>query len=287
MTKKYLNILLLILVVFIGSCSNETESINTNEQPVVQVFDSYLYSSDIQNIIPQGVNVTDSANISQTYINNWIQNKIMLHYANDYLTNQLDDIDKKTQDFKQSLMIHKFEDELVAINSDSVISNDQINVYYNTHVNEFKLTNSIIKGFFVMMPINTPDINIFISKLKQSTQDDIDEILSCTNSSSGFFEDFTHNWNDFSEKIMKLPYAVPNEIYFLNTNKYAEAQDDSYFYFLYISNYIPKGEIAPIEYVSSNIKQILLQTQTNQIINQFKQEKYDEAMQQGNIIFYN
>ncbi|MBN2664501.1 MAG: hypothetical protein JXR68_12695 [Bacteroidales bacterium] len=285
---KFLKILSCFFVfAFLAACSNNVAEADNTKEPVVKVFDQYLYSSDITGIIPQGASITDSINIAQTYINNWIQDQIMLHYADDYLTNQLDEIDQKTTDFKNSLLIHKFKEELVNFNADSIVTTEQISKYYNTHQNEFKLSGAIIKGFLVMIPINAADLNNFKNLLKQSDENDIDEILSFCNSSSGFFEDFTHNWSDFSEKIMKIPYAVTDENYFLNTNKYAETTDDNFFYFLYISNYVSKSEIAPLEYVSTNIKQIIIQTQTNNIINQFKQEKYDEAVQQGDIIFYN
>lgn len=272
---------------FITACSDDITQIDANKEPLVKVFDQYLYSSDIAGIVPPGASITDSVNIAQTYINNWIQDQIMLHYANDYLTNQIDEIEQKTTDFKRSLLIHKFKEELVNINTDSTVTNDQIEQYYKIHSSEFKLSGAIIKGFLVIIPVNANDLNNFKNMLKQSNENDIDEIISFCNSSAGFFEDFTHTWSNFSEKIMKIPYAIADENNFLSTKKYAETTDDNYFYFLYISNYVSKDEIAPLDYINSDIKQILLQTQTNQIINQFKQEKYDEAIQQGNIIFYN
>lgn len=286
MNIKYL-IVVLLFVTIISSCKDEVVDNDDKKVPVVEAFDEYLYLSDIQKIIPEGANTNDSVDIAETFINNWIQDQIMLHFANDYLTDQLDEIEQKTADFKRSLMIHKFKEELVSINSDSVISQDLINQYYSSHKNEFKLTNSIIKGYFVMIPLNATDLNNFKTILKQSSVDDLDQLLNYSNSVSGFFENFTLQWTDLSEQLMKMPMAIQDETNFLNTNKYAEATDANFYYFLYITNYVTIGEIAPLEYVSSSIKQILLQTQTNQIIDQFKQQKYDEAMKQGKIVFYN
>jgi len=285
--KTIFKIFSIIIILFFISCSREAEVMKTDQQPLVKVFDSYLYLSDIQEIIPDKASPTDSANIVQTYINGWVQNQILLHYADTYLNDQIDDIDKKAADFKESLIIHNFKDELVNANSDSIVSNNLISNSYNAHSQEFKLRSAIVTGFLVIIPKISADIVDIKRLLENSDENDIDNIISYCNSINGVFEDFTENWVVFSNKMMKIPYVISDENYTLRTNKYIEASDDNYLYFIYFSNYMNKGDIAPLEYVKDDISKILIQTQTNKIVNEFKQQKYDEALQQGNIIFYN
>ncbi len=285
--KTILKIFSIIFIFLLISCSNEDDITKTDQQPLVKVFDNYLYMSDIQKIIPNNASLVDSANIVQTYINNWVQNQILLHYADTYLNDQIDDIEQKAEDFKESLIIHNFKDELVNANTDSIISNDQISNYYNAHNQDFKLGGAIITGFLVIVPKTSANIVDIKQLLENSNENDIDNIISYCNSVNGIFDDFTNNWVKLSDKIMKIPYAISDENYTLRTNKYLEASDDNYLYFIYFSNYINKGNIAPLEYVKDDISKILIQTQTNKIVNEFKQQKYDEALQQGNIVFYN
>ncbi|MEA3452520.1 MAG: hypothetical protein U9Q83_11560 [Bacteroidota bacterium] len=282
--NRYLLLVLIgILAVGIG-CNNSSEQ--ESQQPVAKVFGEYLYYEDIAYIVPQEESEEDSAILIQTYINNWIQDKIMLHYANDYLKNQKDEIEKKTEEFKNSLLIHQFKKELIAANSDSTLDSDEIEAYYNAHYQEFKLSYSIIRGFLIKIPEDSDGIDSFKDLLYSNYDRDIDEIIIYINTVNGSFEDFTKNWVDFPTAIMKVPVAVDNSNNFCKTHKYVEATENGVYYFLFISNFVTKGKIAPLEYAQDNIMKILQKEQSNAILDKFKKDKYAEALKSGDIEFF-
>jgi len=281
--RHLLLVLIGILTIVIG-CNEKSEQ--ELQQPVAKVFGEYLYYKDIANIVSQEESAEDSAILVQTYINNWIQNKIMLHYANDYLKNQKEEIEKKTEDFKNSLLIHQFKKELIAVNSDSTLDSDEIEAYYNSHYQEFKLNYSIIRGFFIKIPENSDGIENFKKLLYSNYDRDIDEIIIYINSVNGSFEDFTKNWVDFPTAIMKIPVVVENTNNFFKTNKFIETTKNGMYYFLFISDYITKGKTMPLEYAQENIVKILQKEQSNSILDKFKKEKYSEALKSGDIEFF-
>ncbi len=276
---------LILLFVVAYSCNNE-EAKKEKTEPVVKVFDSYLYFSDLAEIVPEGTSPADSTSIVEAYINNWIQNQIMLHYAKDVLDKHKDEINKKTQDFKNSLVIYKFKEELIKANNDSNISNKKIKEYYDTHYAEFKLQNPIVKGYLLKINNNFAKINELKNQLKNPQQADLDKIMLYCNKNNGYFEDFTHNWVSITEKISTIPLKSEDLKKDLILDKKVEYEDDKYYYFMFINNLIDTGEIAPLEYVSGNIRKILLKRQNSVIIDKFKQQKYDEAVKKGKIEFY-
>ncbi len=266
-------------------CVGKTKN-KVKEQPIVKVFGDYLYQKDIKNLVPKGSSAEDSANLVQTYVNNWIQNKLMLHFAEEYLKSQKKEIEKKTEDFKNSLLIHQFKLQLVKINSDSSLSSEQIERYYNIHYQEFRLNSSIIKGFFIKIPVKSEGIDNFKKILHSSDESNMDEMVSYVNSVHGNFEDFTKNWVNFPATIMKIPIAIEKPDEFLRTHKFIEATDKNYYYLLFVSDYIERGKVAPIDYARESIIKILQKEKSIAILKQFQKNKYNEALKEGDIEFF-
>ena len=286
MTKRYLNILLILSILFL-SCKNEAGiSDNENSEPIVKVFDQYLYTNDLASIIPVNSSTEDSLTIAQSYINNWIQNQLMIYQAEELLGDQKTDIDKKTNDFRNSLLIHELKKELITMNLDSNISNDNITSYYETHNEEFKLKSPIVKGFLLKFPNSPNNISSFRIILSQSDELDLDDIIIFVNSNNGVFENFINNWTIFTEQILKMPIAVDDENNLLLRNSTFEGKDDNFFYYMYITEKNFVNNIAPLEYVKDDIINILTQIQQTLIIEKYKQEIYEDAIKSGDIEYF-
>ncbi|MBN2892724.1 MAG: hypothetical protein JXL97_12725 [Bacteroidales bacterium] len=278
--------LMFILVLLLNACKQDKNEADNKSDPVVKVFNSYLYADDISKIVPPNSNPEDSMNIVQSYINNWIQDQLMLNKAEEYLKEQKADIDKKTEDFRNSLMIHKFKETIIKNNVDSNMSSDKISNYYETHKQELKLNSSIIKGFLVKLPKSTSNFADFKIVINSSDNSDLDEIVSFVKLKNGVFEDFTTTWSNFSEQMLKMPIAVEDEKTFLKRSSTFESEDTNFFYYMHVNDYILSGEEAPLEFVRNNIANILIQLESSAILEAYKQDIYDEAVKTGKIEYY-
>ena len=79
---KFLKLFIIIIFFFsINACNKGKNEEKKDSEPIVKVFDHYLYSSDIEGLVSNGTSYEDSINIVDAYINNWIQDKLMLYYA--------------------------------------------------------------------------------------------------------------------------------------------------------------------------------------------------------------
>lgn len=272
---------------FFACKKDTTKNTEDNSEPVVKVFGQYLYASDLASVIPPNSNSNDSASIIQSYMNNWIQDQLMLHQAEEFLVKQKSEIDKKTEEFRKSLIIHKFKEEIVTMNIDSNITNDQILNYYEAHKSEFKISSPIVRGYFVKIPKSSNSFAKFKILLNESDEPNLDEIISFVNINEGSFDDFTTKWVIFSKKMLKIPIAVEDENNFLKRSSTFETEDDDFYYYMHINDFYLKNDFAPIDYVKNNIVNILIQIKSTTIIDKYKQDIYDKAINSGDIEYFN
>lgn len=281
--KNYF-IYLLLPLLLIYSCKNKGK--NDLNEPIVKVYDKILYKSDILGLLNNNMSKDDSLNVVQSYINSWTQDQLLLHNAAEYIKDSQAEIDKKVEEFKNSLIIHKFKEKLIKVNLDSNINNQLIEDYYKTHIDEFKLSSPIVKGFYLKVKISSPEIENFKIIARDSDNKDYDEIVLYINKNNGLFENFTQNWMVLQDLLLKIPIITQNNNINLSKGFYVELTDENYYYFLFISEYVLSGIPAPLEFVRTQINNILLQKEINNIIEEYKQNIYKKATDEGAIKYY-
>ena len=75
-------IVLLLLILLNSACDDEKDDLPPDDPIVVEVFDRYLYLSDIQAIIPNGMSENDSIIQASNFIDSWIKKQLMQRRQN-------------------------------------------------------------------------------------------------------------------------------------------------------------------------------------------------------------
>ncbi len=282
--RKIFTIVFVITIFFAFSCKKESDD-EKDSKPVVKVFDSYLYEDDLAQMLPPGTSPEDSIKIVESYINSWVNNQLMLHYANQYLQDKLDEIDKQTEEFKNSLLIHEFKDLLFETNADTV-NNSEIEQYYNEHGSDFILQNTIVKGFLFKVEKDNEGLDDLKKSLEALDNADIDIITAFMKTNGGYIDNFSNNWRKLSDVLAILPKNIGNENQFLKQNIH-QIYDDKNFYYINILDYVSKGKVAPIDYVRTSIIKVLRQKRQTEILEKFKDDKYKQAIEKGDLEFFN
>ena len=126
------------------------------KKPVARAFDTYLYQSDIEGIVPKGTKPADSLKILNEYITRWMQQQVIVHQALNNLDPKQIDFSRQMEDYKNSLIIYAYEKELIAEKLDTTIAEQEIEDYYNQNKNDFELKNDIVKIIYVKVPQKAP-----------------------------------------------------------------------------------------------------------------------------------
>ena len=80
------------------------------------------------------------------FMNNWIRRELMISYAEMNLNTDLLRYEKQIEDYRASLLIYAYQQELLNQNFDTVIALSEIEDYYQKYKDEFKLSKNIFKS---------------------------------------------------------------------------------------------------------------------------------------------
>jgi len=269
----------LVCIVLLFSCQLFDQK--RNEEPVARVHNKYLYKSELEGLVAPGTSVADSTTIVKRYIDNWVRQQIFLTQAEKYIVDDFQSIQRKVVDYRNSLIIFTYENQLLNEKLDTLITDEVLQEYYERHINEFKLRDNIVQLNFVKLPVDAPDINLVRRLIRSDDADDLARLEEyCINHAAGYFLD-QESWFIFPDILREVPLNPSNHQNFLRFNKNVELNDSFYRYFLYIREYRLEGSPAPLTFQIDNIKAIILNHRKQSLVNEFRQELHRNAVKDG------
>lgn len=271
------NLLLLILAFTFASC-NLFDGRRGDER-VAKVNNQYLYRSDIAELVAPGTSSADSTVIVKRYIDNWIRQQVYLKEAQNNLSKELLNFDRKIEDYRNSLVIFTYENELIAQNLDTIITDEIMEEYYERHQDEFRLRDNVVQLNFVKLPVDAPEINRVRRLIRSQETEDLEELEEyCLNHAAGYFLD-QESWFIFTDILREVPLNPSNHENYLRNNSFVELNDQFYRYFLYIRDYKLEGSPSPLTFQADNIRAIILNHRKQELVNGFRQRVYRDAVQ--------
>ncbi|MGK0291599.1 MAG: hypothetical protein ACI86H_003068 [bacterium] len=275
--------LLLILVVIFYSCNqNKTK----DDKPVAKVNDKILYLSTISDIIKDGTNKEDSLLIAENYTRQWIKKQLIISKAELNLTEEEKDVSKMVEDYRSSLIIHKYQQQLIEQKIDTLISQFEIENYYKDYSANFILIRNIVKALYIKVPIPVPNLKKIQKLYKSEKEDDWDELEDYCFQNATKFDNFSDRWIYAQELLNKLPGNRSNEDRFLRRTKHYETSDSTHHYFIKIEEFELKNNLAPLPFVKEDIKKILLNKRKIQFIKNLEENIYRDAESKNKFKIY-
>ncbi|PCH70431.1 MAG: hypothetical protein COC06_04750 [Bacteroidales bacterium] len=267
------SILIVLSVIFYSCNSNKTK----DDKPVAKVNDKTLYLSTVSDVIPRGTNKEDSLLIAKNYMHQWIKKQLIISKAELNLTEEDKDVSKMTEDYRSSLIIHKYQQQLIEQKIDTLISQFEIDNYYKDYSANFILNRNILKALYIKVPIPVPNLKKFQKLYKSEKEDDWDELEDYCFQNATKFDNFSDRWIYAQELLNKLPGKINNEDRFLRNTKYYETSDSTHHYFVKIEEFELKNKLAPLPFVKEDIKKILLNKRKIQFIKNLEESIYRDA----------
>lgn len=281
----FFRVVIFLWVIVFSSCSLLDSK--RGDQKIARAYNHYLYKTDLDGLIPDGTSYSDSILIAKGYIENWIKQQVYLEQAQNNLANELLSVERKVQDYRNSLIIFEYENQLVKEQLDTVINDSILKEYYQKHQNEFKLRDHIVKVNFIKLPIDAPEINLVRRLIRSQETDDIQKLEEyCINNAAGYFLD-QDAWFIFTDILREIPLNPTNYESYLRNTKNVELRDQFYRYFLYIRDYKLEGSTSPLAFQSENIKAIILNHRKQNLVNNFRQDLYLNAIRNSQIEIFN
>jgi hypothetical protein len=273
---------LFFLIISLFSCKNDL--FRKTEKPIAEVAGKYLYKEDIPDIFSSSISREDSIVLIENYIRNWATDILLYEKAQQNIRND-EEINRLLENYRRSLLIYEYQLQLVNERINPDISIEEMRTYYENNLPLFELKEILIKGLFLIIPNQSPDIEKFRRLANKPTDEDLDALESLSIKNAAKFEYFNERWIPLNEIQRKSPIQIKNKEVFKQKSLF-EGTDNSSTFILYVEDFILDGGVQPFEYAENRIKGILLEQKKNNYLRKFESKLYEEGIKDGTIKRY-
>ena len=267
------------VVLLLSSCFNNNEG-----RIIASVNEKDLMLEEVLEEMP--IQIEDSSFFVERYMNDWIRKQLMIYHAEINLSSAIQNYEKQIKEYRASLLIYAYQQELINQNFDTSISLKQVKDYYNQYKDEFKLSKNIFKGRFIVVDRSAPkliNLNKWYKSNKESSLEDLNDY--CQQFAKEYYlED--DRWQYFSIFNQKLPEYIIEESYFLENTKGVVFEDVNLRYYVFIKDYLINGSISPLEMEQEKIKNVLLNKNKIEYLKQLEDELYQNGLALKKIKIY-
>lgn len=274
------------ILLLLWTCKGGDKTV-VNNVAVAKVYDKYLYLKDIQHIFPKNVTKQDSVDMAQSYINTWIKNQLILRKAEMNLTPEELDIQEQIDNYRSSLLIYKYEEQMVKQKIDTTFTEEELKKYYDENTPNFVLEESLIKALYLKIPKTAPDIENVKTWYKSNNKEDIKKLDSYCYNYATKYDYFENQWVSFSLIKRELPKSISDETEYLKQNSFIEQEDDGFYYLIYIKDKNLAGSLAPYAFVKGKIKDILLNKRKVKFLSDLETNIFNDAQDHNTFEIYN
>jgi len=278
--------LFILLILQFSACSYFKRDTTEGKDAVARAYDYYLYPEDLQGLVPVGASREDSITIIKNYIDNWFRQKVVLRKAERNLDDEKKDVEKKLEEYRNSLLTYAYETELVRQKLDTVINEEEIAQFYKNNQDNFELKDNIIKVIYLRLNKKSPKLNKVKDWYKSNVKKDRQLLEDyCRQYALNYFLD-DNTWLLFDDLLKEIPIKTYDKEQFLQNNRIVEIEDSSTIYLVNIKGFMVKNSISPLSFERNNIKTIITNQRKLKLIEQMEKQAYEDAKKGNDVEVY-
>lgn len=243
---------------------------------VARVGDEYLYFSEIDEITIDKSG-EDSAQIASAYVDNWIKGKLLLQTALLNLSESDVDFEKQLEDYRSSLIVYAYENELIKQKLDTVVTESQLRTYYKKNQQNFDLRQHLLKARVIKYLNSAPKQDSLFFWLKHNAESSDQKLAEYCAQFTIRCDIDTVNWIPLTTIQSLLPKQYDITQFSYNPKHIEVYQDSVETLVLEVMEVKKRGEIAPLSYVRDQIKAMIKNKRRLDLISRAKEEIFEEA----------
>ncbi|MEN8816480.1 MAG: hypothetical protein ABF274_06375 [Nonlabens sp.] len=274
MVKRSIYILL-----FISLVSCEYFAKETAPDAVVTLGKHYLDKDDLAAVLPQDYNDQDSARIVSAYIYKWATDHLLMERAlNNIDQGRQEELDRLVKNYHVELYAQEYLGELTKQNLNTLISEDEINSYYEDRKEDFKLNEDLIQFRYIQLdPLNT-DLQKITKLFNKGDLNSLSKLDSLKLTYRNYFLNDSI-WVKKSNLFDAMDVINPlNEKFYIKENKTWKLEDSLGVYLVRFNKILTRGDRAPLSYVKPTVKQVLLNKSKLAYIKKLEKDLLNDAI---------
>jgi nicotinamide riboside kinase len=271
---------LLTVLILVSACGKYSSQIK--RIPIARAGENVLYYDQLPDDITPGMSAVDSTSIVQNFISRWAKREIMKLKAIENLTPEFKtDVERQVEEMRTNLLIHQYQQQMINQKMDTVVTIEEIENYYASRESSFVLNSNIVKVLFIKVSSDIPNISRVSEWYRSSNPSDIAQLEVFCYQFADKFDDFNEQWIPLSVLLAELPVLIDNQDEFLRRNSYYETEEAGFHYFISFREYRLRGTLAPYEYVTDNIRSMILNNRRMEFLQSLENGLFSEAIREN------
>lgn len=270
----------LVMILTFASCNLPflKKKAETEEIILVKAYGKSLTAGQLRQLIPESTPPEDSTQMAKSFIDNWVRQQVILNLAEKNLPDRMKQVEKQLEEYRNSLITYIYESELINQRLDTIVSDSEIEKYYNENPRNFELKDNILKTVYVKVKQEAPKLD----KLRlwfRSSSDKDRQLLNdyCYQFASDFRFD-EENWMLFDELLKVVPIKTYDQEHFLKNNRLIEINDSTHVYLIKILDFKIRESLSPLAYEKENVRALILNKRKLELIKQMERDAINKAL---------
>ena len=244
-----------------------------------------LYESDVEALNITGFSSEDSARIVERYIMSWAKNRLLLDMAESQLSKADRDVEAQLEEYRQQLLVYRYEQKYVEQRLDTVVSEQEYLDFYEANPASFTTHVPLMKGRYIKMSDNSPNLNPVKSLYRSRIEEDMDRLEQlCYTSAEKYY--FFEDWVGLDAVVEGTGLDVQELARVLESRSYLEKDFLGYTYLISVDDYIPAGSLAPYEYCRERIRNHILNRRKQELIASLERNLLNDAIVSEKFVIY-
>ncbi|MGB0368359.1 MAG: hypothetical protein ACPGD8_03070 [Flavobacteriales bacterium] len=237
-----------------------------------------LYLEELVAAMPTDISSEDSLTYANSFITSWATQMLLLDKAELNLPDAEKDVETKLEEYRSSLIIYQYQKQLVRQLLDTVVTQAQLEEYYDNNKQNFELRDNIARAIFVKLDKANKDVEKVRKLCRSDKEESRTELEEYCVQHAESFHLADQQWVPFSELLAQIPKTSYLNLNYFTTYNFAHVQDSTSHYLLEVKEIKNKNSVSPIEFEKQNIRSILLNQRKLELIQKLEKDIFEEAV---------
>lgn len=279
--------IVVLFLLLLASACRELPSYFQGSEPLAKVNGRTLYCHEVERTAPEGLEGDDSAAYYRLYVERWVMRQLKIAEAEHLFSASEADIEALVEEYRQSLLIRKLDQYHVDRQIDTLFTDEAIQSYYNTHLQDFRSDRTLVKGTVLRFPEGDRRTKQLMQLMQATGPEKRQDLSDICQKNQFELREFT-TWVDYEEFLSHLP-TLRHDDYssLLASSAVQQMRDSRSRYYFQLTAVRRAGEALPLERVSETIRRILFNQRQSELLRERDEELRQMAEHEKRIkLFY-
>ncbi len=264
------------------SCRDFSSGALDGDRVVASVGDTRLYAGELEEILSPAADSLDSVRLAATYVDTWIKRQLKLKASEEEIREK-EELERKVEEYRNSLLILELEKQYVENRLDTVISREEIEAYYERYRNDFRVNHPLVKALAIVFPVGfRQESKVWELTITQKPEWE-EELIDLFVKNGLEYHPYTE-WTDLREVTRHMP-NVTEEAYkkLQAAGNFLQTEEGDQRYIVIVRDILPEGAVMPLDMAEPSVRIRIVHQRRQELLRAMEEELYRAASENGEI----